>query len=127
MAERARFLQRLEKTAVLLVVAHSVLVGLLLLFFTRWTMDFAGWGPVAEPFFPRQSGAFHLVLATGYWLEYRRSGGVTLLLTAKATAVVFLMVLNPWSGAWSIPFSGVMDGLMLVGMAVLHRMVRRAA
>jgi hypothetical protein len=127
MVERSGPWRRLERVAVLLVVLHSVFVGVLLLFFTRWTMDFAGWGTVAEPFFPRQSGAFHLVVATGYWLEYRRSGGITLLLMAKATAVVFLVALNPWSAAWSIPFSGVLDGLMLVGMFVLHRLAGREA
>ena len=115
---------RLETIAVVLVALHSYLVGALLVFFTAWTLNFAGWGETGELFFVRQSGAFHLILATGYLVEYFRTGGITLLVTAKATAVVFLIVLNPWSTAWSIPFSGILDGLMLVGLVVLRGLAR---
>ena len=103
---------------------HSYLVGALLVFFTAWTLNIAGWGDTGELVFARQSGAFHLILATGYLVEYLRTGGITLLVTAKATAVVFLIVLNPWSTAWSIPFSGILDGLMLVGLVVLRGLAR---
>jgi hypothetical protein len=114
---------RLESVAVVLVALHSYTVGAKLLFLPAWTLEFAGWGPVDELFFPRQSGAFHLVVATGYLLEFYHHRGITLLLAAKSTAVVFLIALNPWATAWSIPFSGIFDGLMLVGMFVLHRLV----
>jgi hypothetical protein len=117
--------RRLERVAVVLVALHSYAVGALLLFFTTWTLDFAGWGDVDELFFTRQSGAFHLVVASGYLWEHFRHRGITLLIVAKATAVVFLVALNPWATAWSIPFSGVLDGLMLAGMLVLHRLARR--
>ena len=116
--------RRLETVALLLVTLHSYVVGALLLFFTAWTLGFAGWGDEAGLFFPRQSGAFHMILATAYLWEYFRTGGITLLVMAKATAVVFLIALNPWSTAWSIPFSGILDGLMLVGMLVLHALSR---
>lgn len=116
--------RQLETVGLLLVVLHSYVVGALLLFFTAWTLGFAGWGEGGGLFFPRQSGAFHMVLATGYLWEYFRTGGITLLLLAKATAVIFLIALNPWSTAWSIPFSGILDGLMLVGMVVLYVLAR---
>jgi hypothetical protein len=47
------------------------------------------------------------------------------MLLAKATAVVFLLIMSPWKEAWSVPFSGVFDGLMLVGMAFLHWLARK--
>ena len=119
--------RRLETLAVVAVALHSYAVGAMLLFFTEWTLRFAGWGALDSLFFPRQSGAFHFVVATAYLLEYFRLRGIVLLVTAKAIAVLFLLVLNPWRTAWSIPFSGVFDGLMLVGMLVLHAKARRAA
>lgn len=114
-----------EKLFVILVALHSVGVGLILLFFTNWTLDFAGWTRVQDHFFPRQSGVFHLIVAIGYWLEHRRNGQVTLMVLAKSSAVVFLLAMNPWTGAWSMTFSGIADGLMLVGILVLHRLVLR--
>ena len=110
----------LERLGVVLVVAHSLLVGALLIFFTGWTLEFAGFGSSVDYFFPRQSGVFHIVIAIGYAVEYRRSHGITLLLLAKFSAVVFLLLLSSWNVAWSVPFSGIADGLMLVGMAFLH-------
>lgn len=114
-----------EKLFVALVSLHSVGVGVMLLVFTAWTLDFAGWTNVHDHFFPRQSGVFHLIVAVGYWLEHRRNGRVTLMALAKSSAVIFLLVMNPWTGAWSMTFSGVADGLMLVGILVLHRLVLR--
>jgi len=119
--------RRLEHLGVLLVSLHSLLVGFLLFVLPDWTLNFAGWGPMADTFFPRQSGAFHLVVALGYWAEYRRCGTINLLLIAKTTAVVFLLVLNPWRTAWSVPFSGVADGLMLAGMVAVRFLAARAA
>ena len=110
----------LEKLGVALVVLHSLLVGALLIFFTGWTLEFAGFGGSADYFFPRQSGVFHIVIAIGYAVEYRRSHGITLLLLAKFTAVVFLLAFSSWNEAWSVPFSGIADGLMAVGMAFIH-------
>ncbi len=117
--------RRLETIAVALVALHSYLLGLMLMFVPAWTLRFAGWGELGELFFPRQSGAFHLVVATAYLLEYFRNRSILLLVAAKATAVIFLLALNPWASAWSIPFSGILDGLMLVGMIFLHVQVRR--
>ena len=113
----------LEKLGIILVALHSFLVGALLFFIPEWTLNFAGWQPMADLFFIRQSGAFHFVVAAGYLVEYRRCGSINLPVIAKTTAVVFLLVLSPWGEAWSVPFSGITDGLMLVGMFVIHRQV----
>ena len=42
-------------------------------------------------------------------------------------AVVFLLVMSPWKEAWSVPFSGITDGLMLVGMVVVNRLANRSS
>ncbi len=118
--------QRLEMAGVALVVLHSLLVGVLLIFLTGWTLEFAGFDHSVNYFFPRQSGVFHIVVAIGYALEYRRSRGITLILLAKFTAVVFLLMLSSWHEAWSVPFSGIADGLMLVGMVLLHGQAGRS-
>jgi len=81
-----------------------------------WATAFGGFGPVHPVFFARQAGIFHLVLAAGYLLELRR-GSVALLVTAKATATLFLAA--AWlSGVqgWSVPVSAAGDALM--GLAV---------
>jgi hypothetical protein len=122
---RTQFWRRLEGLGVFLVALHSFLIGVMLLFTTDWVLDFAGWTQVSHNFFPRQSGAFHIILALGYLWEYRAHQTIRLMLLAKTTAVVFLLIMSPWKEAWSVPFSGIFDGLMLVGMAVLHRMARR--
>ena len=115
----------LERVGVGLVALHSLLVGALLFFVPEWTLAFAGWESMDNLFFIRQSGAFHFVVAAGYLVEYRRCGTINLLMIAKATAVVFLLVLNPWGEAWSIPFSGVSDGLMLVGMIGVRQLAKQ--
>ncbi len=117
---------RLEKPGVILVALHSLLVGGLLLFIPHWTLNFAGWPAMDDVFFIRQSGAFHFVVAVGYLVEYWRCGTINLLIIAKSTAVVFLLVLSPWGEAWSVPFSGITDGLMLVGMLVVWNQARRS-
>ena len=107
-----------------LVVAHSVAVGLGLLLLPDLATRFAGFGPVTPPFFAHQAGVFHLVLALGYLLEHRR-GTVTLLVTAKTTAFVFLTV--SWlagTPAWAVPLSGLADGAMAL---VAWWLWRRAA
>jgi len=119
------FWRRLEGVGVVLVALHSFAIGTMLIFSTAWVLQFAGWDEVSHLFFPRQSGAFHIILAAGYLWEFRAHGTIRLMLLAKGTAVVFLLIMSPWKEAWSVPFSGVFDGLMLVGMAFIHRMDNR--
>ena len=123
---RPLFWRRLEGIGVVLVALHSLLIGAALMLATDWVLDFAGWQAVTHNFFPRQSGVFHLVVAVGYLWEYRRYGEINLMILAKSSAVVFLLIASPWQEAWSVPFSGVLDGLMLVGMFVVHRLARTA-
>ncbi len=96
-------------------------VGLALALLPEWATALAGLGPVRPTFLARQAGVFHLVLAAGYLLEARR-GSVALLVTAKATAAVFLCA--SWlAGApgWAVPFSAAGDALMGLAAAWLAR------
>ena len=119
------FWRRLEGVGVFLVALHSFMVGTLLILTPGWVLQIVCLDEVSHLFFPRQSGAFHIILAAGYFWEYRAYKTIRLMLLAKAAAVVFLLVMSPWKEAWSVPFSGVFDGLMLAGMAFVHWMAQR--
>jgi len=102
-APRARTagLERLERALVVLVALHSVAVGVSLLLATEWGARHGGFPAVTPLFFPRQAGAFHLVVATAYLVEYFHYRGVLLLVTTKAIAAVFLFLTSasdpvPW-------------------------------
>lgn len=106
-------LKRVERALVVLIAIHSVGVGLALLFVTEWGAQLGGFGEVRPLFFARQAGAFHLVAAAGYLIEYFRYGGVVFLLTTKSIAVAFLATVWLLGGApWVIPVSALGDGLM---------------
>jgi hypothetical protein len=120
--------RRLERWLVVLIALHSYGVGCGLLFLTEWGARLGGWSEVDPLFFARQAGIFHFLIATAYLLEYFRNGTVTLLLTAKATAVLFLgvmMLVEP--GQWIVPVSAAADGLMGAAVWWVHRGTRAAA
>ena len=117
-----RRLASLEGLLVGAIALHSYGVGFILVLAPGWALRFAGWASLGPPFFPVQAGIFHLVLATGYLLEYRRHHGVSLLLVAKTTAFVFLMGATVLGGVpWAVPVSGMADGLMGLAAALVHR------
>ena len=116
------FWPRAEKWLVVLIAIHSYAVGFFLLFFTRWGADFGGWGEVAPLFFARQAGVFHFVVATGYLNEYFRYRGVSLLLTTKIIAVLFLvsMMMMAEPAPWTIALSALADGAMALVAYLVH-------
>ncbi len=110
---------------VLLISAHSLAVGAMLMVVPHWAVRFAGWDGVEPVFFARQAGIFHVVLVSGYLIEYFRYRGILLLLTAKSLALVFLVglsLLEPT--AWAVPFSGVVDGVMGAAVWLAARRAR---
>lgn len=118
----------LERWLVLLVALHSYAIGAALLAVPAWALRFGGWEALPPLFFPRQAGMFHLVLATGYLLEYARQRGVVLLLTAKVLATVFLAAATLSEGApWFVGFAGATDGLIALAVLATRRLVRSAA
>ena len=109
----------------ILIAAHSFVIGIVLLFLTRWGTALGGWPEVIPLFFPRQGGIFHIVVASGYLLDYFRHGSVTFLLLAKILAVAFLtgiMVIEP-GASWTIPLSAVGDGMMALMVYLVRRRV----
>ncbi len=113
---------------VALVALHSVGVGTMLIGAPAWVVDFGGFATAGDPFFLRQAGAFHFVVALGYWGELRSYGGVRLLIATKAIAFAFL--LGAWldgEPAWVVPLSGLADGAMGLIAWWLHRRARLAA
>ncbi len=117
----------LERWLVVLVAVHTYAIGIALLVVPAWALRFGGWETVPPLFFPRQAGVFHLVLGTGYLLEYARQRGVVLLLTAKALATVFLGAAALLGGGpWFVGFAGAADGLMGLAVLLARRMVRSA-
>jgi hypothetical protein len=113
--------ERLERWCVVLIALHSYAVGFFLLFLTEWGVAFGGWGNVTTLFFPRQAGIFHVVIATGYLIEYFRYRGVVLLVSAKFTAVVFLLAMMAVGDApWAVPLSAIGDGFMGIAVGWIH-------
>ena len=117
-----------ERVLIILISLHSIIVGIMLMFFAEWAVRFAGWAGADPVFFIWQAGAFHFVLATGYLVEHSRSGTISLLLIAKTTAFVFLiggslLIKTPWS-VW---FSGFADGAMALVAFLVHRAVKRSS
>lgn len=123
--------RRAERVLVVLVSLHSLLVAVALLAAPRAILAFGGWSAAADGdlFFPRQGGAFHLVLALAYLVEHFRHGGVTILVLAKTVAALFLLGSAAAAGggvAWAIPFSGATDLAMGIVVLLAHRRAARA-
>jgi len=115
-----------ERLLVTLIALHSIIVGVMLMFFAEWAVGFAGWGGAEPVFFIRQAGAFHFVLAAGYLVEYFRWRSISLLLIAKTTAFVFLIGGTLITDVpWSVWFSGLADGAMALVAYLVHRAVVR--
>ena len=118
---------RAERWLVVLIALHTYVIGVALLAVPAWALRFGGWETLPPLFFPRQAGVFHLVLGTGYLVEYARQRGVVLLLTAKAFATVFLAAAALLGNVpWFVGFAGVADGLMGLGVLLVRRLARPA-
>lgn len=116
-----------ERWLIVLIALHTFAIGIALLAVPAWALRFGGWAAVPPLFFPRQAGVFHLVVGTGYLVEYARHRTVVLLLTAKALATIFLTAAALSGGVpWFVGFAGVADGLMGLAVLVTRRLVRLA-
>lgn len=118
--------RRLTTAAVTLVALHSLGVAVALLAFTEPAVRLGGFPGADPPFFARQVGVFHLVVALVYLFEYARERSVVLLVTIKTVAVVFLaanLLLDELP--WSVLLSALGDGAMALGVALLARRAAR--
>lgn len=113
-----------ETLLIILVALHSAIIGVIFMFAPNWLMQFGGWEGIDPVFFGRQAGAFHLVLAIAYLIEYFNYGGIKILLMAKGFALVFLLVCTQVDPLpWAVPVSGLGDGLMALFVWWVHRQV----
>lgn len=113
-----------ERLLISLISLHSVIVGAMFMAAPQWTLRFAGWPGIDPVFFAYQAGVFHFVLAAAYLLEHYRYRGISVLMTAKVTAFVFLIsatIIHPIP--WAVWTSGVLDGLMALVVWWVHRAV----
>jgi hypothetical protein len=114
--------ERVLSWLVLAVALHSVAVGVALVLAPAWSVAFGGWGTATPLFFARQFGVFHFVVAAAYVVEFFKYRGVTILLTAKAIAVVSLVdALVRFGGPWAVGLAAVGDAAMGLAVWVLAR------
>lgn len=94
-----------ELVLVAAAVGGTMLVGLLAAAAPARVIAFSGL-PGGSSYLVRQSGVLLMVLAIGYLLEFRRSRGVVLLLTAEGLTGAFLLAswLDDRSGAQLVLF-----------------------
>ncbi len=113
---------RAERILIVLIVAHTIAVGIGLTLLARWGARFGGFGELQPTFFARQAGVFHFVVAFGYLYEFLRYRSIGLLLFAKSVAVVFLTLAFLFGQhAWLVPVSALGDGVMGVVAWWVHR------
>ena len=113
-------MKSLERWVVVLVILHTLIVGAFLLAAPAFAARFGGWGEASPLFFPTQAGIFHVVLGVAYFIEYFKYKGVTILVSAKAMAVLFLGTWTFLGAPWVVPFSALGDGLMGLAVFWIH-------
>jgi len=116
-----------ETILIILVALHSAIIGVVFMFAPNWLVRFGGWEGIDPVFFGRQAGAFHLVLAVAYLIEYFNYDGIRILVMAKSFALIFLLVCTQVDHLpWAVPVSGAGDGLMALFVWWVHRQVTGA-
>ena len=113
---------KLEPLLIILIALHSIGIGIGLLWSPAWAFKMAGWENVNPLFFPHQAGAFHIVAACAYLIEYFQYRGILVLLMAKVIATIFLFgsfALGEHS--WVVLLSGIADALMGIVAFIIHR------
>ena len=103
-----------ETWLIILVALHSMTVGAAFLLIPNVLIKFGGWTHIDPLFFAHQTGAFHIALTTAYLVEYFTYRGITVLVTAKSIALIFLLLEAVFGDVpWAVPMSGVADNISL--------------
>lgn len=108
---------KLHSTVLVLVAIHTLAFGLTLIAQPAVLMDFAGFNPDCDHFFPAQGGVFHLLMFVVYLMGATHIEKYHLFIVfsifVKAVATFFLMMYCFIAEfKWVIFLSGIGDGVM---------------
>jgi len=118
---------KLLSAVLVLVAIHSLAFGLTLIAQPAVLMEFAGFNPDCDHFFPAQGGVFHLIMFVFYLMgasqieKYHHF--IVLSIFIKAVATLFLvMYCFIAEFKWIIFLSGIVDGVMglMIFLAFQH-------
>ena len=118
---------KLLSTVLVLVAIHSLAFGLTLIAQPAVLMDFAGFNPDCDHFFPAQGGVFHLLMFVVYLMGATQIEKyhyfIVLSIFIKAVATLFLvMYCFAAEFKWIVFLSGIGDGSMglMIFLAFQH-------
>ena len=108
---------KLLSTVLVLVAIHTLAFGLTLIAQPAVLMEFAGFNPDCDHFFPAQGGVFHLLMfvvyLTGATHIEKYYHFIVFSIFVKAAATLFLMIYCFTAEfKWVIFLSGIGDGVM---------------
>ena len=123
-------MRRILNLVLILAAVHSFATGVGLILQPAVLLEWAGWGPIEQRFFPAQGGVFHMLMAGLYVLAFRsdaaRASLVPFIILVKSTAAVFLLVYYvAFEPVWMVLASGVTDGLFAAILAYLNVRINR--
>jgi hypothetical protein len=118
---------KLLSMVLVLVAIHTLAIGLTLIAQPAILMEFAGFNPHGEHFFPAQGGAFHLIMVVVYLMGAthieKYHSFIVLSIFIKAFATFFLLIYCfAAEFKWIIFISGVVDCAMglIIFLAFQH-------
>ena len=111
-----RNVQSLLRLTVILIAAHSIILGIILMAAPVQLLSLFGWSIDCHRFFLQQAGVFHILLGFVYLIEFFAYQNVRALLIGKGMAVLFLSI----QYVWFVPELGVLlSDCIDASMAVL--------
>jgi len=120
---------KLLSMVLVLVAIHTLAFGLILIAQPAVLMEFAGFNPDCDHFFPAQGGVFHLLMSVVYLMgathieKYHHF--IVFSIFVKAVATVFLMMYCfAAEFKWIVFLSGIGDGVMglMIFLAFQHHL-----
>jgi hypothetical protein len=116
-----------ERIAIAVVAAHSLVLGTVMLLAPGRLLHFAGWPVPHELFFASQSGIFLLILGAAYAAAIWHRPYVWLLVGSKLAACAFLYAWGIFRGApFVVMLLGAEDacmGLLVWGTVILSNRI----
>jgi hypothetical protein len=120
----------IERIAVAVVAAHSLVLGAVMLLAPGRLLRFAGWAVPDDLFFASQGGIFLLILGAAYTAALWHRSYVWLLVGSKLAACAFLYAWGLFRGApFVVMLLGAEDacmGLLVWGTVILSNRVAAA-